>query len=238
MNKRHALEAHNILKFALQFNIDRLSQEIKEEAEEVADKDHQRWINAGGCTRCNGWGTVIRWSTLDGAGFDEHEPCGCPASRAGPNPLTAYHNSSNNLNFRSKVTYGIENGPDSLRSKFWVKEGLVALQECKPVRESTVIVVKGRKVEPGTIGTVVSIVDSQYGPTMLIAVADSQPLWVSAQNTEVLLVRACTENENDNLVEAKRAACEAFIKNQTEYYKNKGIKKVVPDLEKIAWFQS
>ncbi len=148
---------------------------------------------AGGCSRCNGWGTVLTWSTMDGSAYDEFGRCpnpSCTASTVGKRPGscapgTGRYEGTEPLRFTPEELVTLEEIENEIHR---LKEIEAEIEDLKTVRKgSDVKVVRGRKVPVGTTGKVFWIGDTAYGVRVGINTSGGETVWTAVTNVEVVI---------------------------------------------------
>jgi hypothetical protein len=199
--------------------------------DEIYSNIRQAWINNGGCVTCNGTGTILTWSTLDGSGYDEHGKCpNCTeeSKAVGASPLVYGPARSNGAHIISKNTVVKNLASDKVADLLQNADIATANYNLccrKPSnRGDYVIVTKGRKVVIGTHGAIVGFSQNAYGFKAGFIDGNSTVHWTAISNLELCLgMDGAT----------KKSALEAYIANDNSYRAKKGLKLNNFDLEKM-----
>lgn len=194
---------------------------IKAKATEIVEEMVKEWEAKGGCKRCNGTGRMLTWWTMDGAGYDEHGPCtDCNATggTAGPHPYLGEVRSwgHDSVNFEA-IAY--RHNPSAFTDLYKAQEAAEAatVGQRSPgdiAKRDIVIVVKGRKVKPGTVGVAVGFSTNQWG-TKVGLITGAGMAWVALENCERF--DACdTETRKDLMI--------MWIDSDSKFRASKGLR--------------
>lgn len=166
---------------------------LKAAKDAVAERNRSEWLAAGGCTECNGWGTILTWMTLDGSAYDEFGSCpadNCTAFTLGKLPGSVAPGTG-----RYRGVAPLVYTPEEEALIAEIEAEIASLETLhreieaeKTVRKGCdVVVVRGRKVPRGTEGRVFWVGDSPYGVRVGINTPSGETVWTAAGNVEVAL---------------------------------------------------
>lgn len=147
---------------ALEKKILSLQKKLSSYQDEVVKKAHSEWESQGGCKTCNGSGTVVTWTTLDGPGWTEYGDCQNPQCTSRTLGLKPYFvNCSGYTTTKFDLDLVLDEKILSLRKKIKKEQSKLDAEIIKwsPHRGVLIEVVEshGRKqnrIEKGTLGLV------------------------------------------------------------------------------------
>ena len=178
--------------------IDKLSKLISASQDFARRAEHERFVKAGGCPKCNGRGSIVRWDTMDcmDGSYAEFAPCpNCTAEQCALTGLDrsysdkydkwmGHYNLTEGLPMLAETTAPLREQVSTMRARV---EDLRRKAIVKKGDE--VVVVKGRKVPVGVVGRVFWFGDSEWGTKLGIETAKGETHWTYLANVEKLLVQ-------------------------------------------------
>lgn len=213
------LTAHFEMKSMIVSQYEKASKALAELASAIHINSVNAWEASGGCKVCEGTGSVLTWSTLDGSGYDEFGPCKhCTEEtrKAGLRPGTYSARGSDGRGTVSYIEYALNECPIAMQSvveqRDITKSNWLQCVENPLQRQDYIIVVKGRKVPTGSHGMVVAITTGAYGARCGFIDGDGKLTWIALTNVE-----RCLGMDGST----RQPAIEAFIKNDNDFRKSK-----------------
>jgi len=215
------LTDHNETKAMIVKRFQTASENMMKLANELYTNLVKGWEDRGGCKTCNGTGSVLTWSTLDGSGWDEFGTCkDCTeeSRKMGKKPGVYQARGSGNRYEDLPLEVAKREFPLAMKDVIEAYE-IAASNHAVCVtnglnRGEYIIVVKGRKVPVGDHGVIVGISHGQWGMKVGFVNGEGKVQWTAVTNVE-----RCLGMDG----EGKRPALEAFCKSENDYRAKKGL---------------
>ena len=163
-----------------------------------AEIERRKFLDDGGCPTCFGYTEVLKWSTLDGPGWDEFESCpSCSPHGSGwttdsgvatlvPDPMPGSFPPGSSVNkYRRPFSPAVEALVLPVHAHYNAASRILELYDVK--QGSLAKVVRGRKVPVGTQGRIVWRGAGAYGTRVGIKDAAGVAHWTALENVEAIV---------------------------------------------------